>query len=311
MSFSLEQSYRHCARVSRRAASNFYWSFWLVPRAMRRAMFALYAFSRHTDDLGDSDLPAERRADALQRWRESFQRALAGHCDDPILPAVADSLRRYTIPARYLHDVIDGVEMDLIPQRYETFEDLQEYCRRVATAVGLACLHVWGCDPAGVREQASACGLAFQLTNILRDVKEDLRRDRVYVPLEDFRRFGYSPEELAAGIRDVRFANLMRFEIERAQRFYEQALPLSEALHGHGRYIFRMMLATYWELLREIRRRNGDVFTRRVRLSPMQKLASAASALLGSLRIQRRRSESRFIDSTSPQRLISGIARSP
>ena len=156
---SLEASYAACRELTRRAHSSFEASFWLLSRAKHRAMWALYAFMRHTDDLGDSGLPIERRAEALRRWRDDLRQALDGtlggtaglSSSDPIdplgrrlLPAVADTVRRFGIPAEYLHAVIDGQEMDLAGRRYETFAELREYCEKVASAVGLACLHVWG-----------------------------------------------------------------------------------------------------------------------------------------------------------------------
>ena len=177
--FELAQSYAFCRRLSRLRHSSFYASFWLLPRDKRPAMHALYAFMRYTDDLGDSSLPVARRRAALQCWRRSLDDALAGRFGAegadgrPLLPALADTVRRFAIPREHLHAVIDGQEMDLDAVRYETFAQLAGYCEKVASAVGLACIHVWGIRDDGALEPARKCGIAFQLTNILRDLRED------------------------------------------------------------------------------------------------------------------------------------------
>lgn len=272
MSNELEASYDHCRRLARRAASSFYYSFLLLPRAKRRSMYALYAFLRHTDDLGDSDEPADMRRRCLRRWRGSLSRALSNQFDDPLLPALADTVHRYGIPEQYLFDVLDGMEMDLTPCRFESFEELQQYCYRVASVVGLSCIHIWGFHGDEAFEPARRCGLAFQLTNILRDLKEDARRDRIYLPLADLRRFNYGPADLKRGVCNARFQTLMRFQIERAEQLYRQALPLEDYLERDGRRVFRAMVTTYHSLLGEIKRRQGDVFSRRVRLGTWKKL---------------------------------------
>ncbi|HND55008.1 MAG TPA: squalene/phytoene synthase family protein, partial [Pirellulaceae bacterium] len=195
MSLSLAESYRWCARTTWRAGSSFYWALWLLPAQRRLAMQALYAFARHTDDLSDDpsddfalggETTTRRRA-ALAGWRSAVEaafadpdEAIAGRSPSPLLPAVADTLRRFSIPPRHLLAIIDGVERDLDPVRYQTFAELRSYCELVASAVGLACLKIWGCDAPPATPHAIECGVAFQLTNILRDVGEDLRRGRLY-----------------------------------------------------------------------------------------------------------------------------------
>ncbi len=197
-------------------------------------MCALYAFLRRTDDLGDSTESVERRRSALETWRRALRRALGGQYDDPLLPALADTVRRYGVPSVHLEDVIDGVEMDLEPCRYETFADLEVYCHRVASAVGLACLPIWGCSSDEAEQPARRCGLAFQLTNILRDLKEDAACGRVYLPAEDLERFDYTLDELRAGVRNERFRQLMRFEIGRAEQLYESGAELEPHLSADG-----------------------------------------------------------------------------
>ncbi len=277
----LEASYAHCREIARRSASSFYYSFLLLPERQRRAMCALYAFLRRTDDLGDSDLPLGERRAALAGWRQSFRRAMTGEHDDPLLPALADTVSGCGIDHAHLEAVIDGVEMDLEPTGYETFAQLEVYCHRVASAVGLACLPIWGCTNREAIDPARSCGLAFQLTNILRDLKEDADRDRVYLPREDFAHFGYAPEQLRSGVRDDQFRELMRFQVARAESLYEAGSRLVTHLSADGRRVFGSMLAVYRALLAEIKRRDGDVLDTRVQLSRWQKMRIASQWLAG------------------------------
>ncbi len=276
MSISLADSYRHCQRLARRTASNFYYSFLLLPGHKRRAMYALYAFLRSTDDLGDSAAPAEQRRASLEAWRASLDAALMGQFDSPLFPALADTIARFDIPPKYLHSAIDGMEMDLETRRYETFEDLRAYCYCVASTVGLSCIHIWGFSDPAALAPAEQAGVAFQLTNILRDLKEDSQRGRNYLPLEDLRRFHYSEDELLRGVKNGRFRQLMDFQIERAESLYAASRELERWLHPDGVGVFRAMSGIYHALLQEIRRREGDVFSRRVRLSSYRKLWIAA-----------------------------------
>lgn len=280
MTTPLAASYAHCQQVARRAARNFFYSFLVLPRAKRRAMYALYAFLRHTDDRGDNQQPLEIRRAALARWRDSFTAALSGQFDSPLLPALADTVARYSIPPACLYAAIDGVAMDLDERTYETFDELCVYCEKVASSVGVACIHVWGFRDPAAFEPARKLGIAFQLTNILRDLKEDADLGRVYLPLEDLRRFDYTREELAQGIGDARFRALMRFEIARAEQFYQQGLELERWLTPDGQAALGAMAGIYRELLDEIKRRDGDVFSDRVSVSPWRKARIAAWWLL-------------------------------
>lgn len=278
MDAELKASYAHCRDVARRSARNFFYSFMVLPRAKRRAMCALYAFLRHTDDLGDSLQPVGTRRTALVAWRAALAAAFEGRFDSPLLPALVDTVARYRIPRRYLFDAIDGVEMDLDLRRYETFADLCEYCHKVASVVGLACIHIWGFDGEYALGPAARLGIGFQLTNILRDLKEDIDRGRLYLPLEDLRQFGYSATELARGVCDERFRALVAFEIERARDYYRQGRVLEQWISPDSRLAFRVMVGIYSGLLDEIARRDGDVLAHRVRLGPWRKLRIVARA---------------------------------
>ncbi|HWB10076.1 MAG TPA: presqualene diphosphate synthase HpnD [Pirellulales bacterium] len=280
MSATLSASYEDCRRLARRSAKNFYYSFMLLPHDKRRAMCALYAFSRQTDDLGDSAQPVEARRAALADWRHSLDRGLSGIYDSPILPALADTVDRFRLPPDYLHALIDGVEMDLDRNRYETFDELREYCYKVASVVGLCCIRIWGFRDERAMEPAVKCGVALQLTNILRDLKEDADADRIYLPQEDLRRFGYTCDDLRRGLVDDRFRRLMRFQVERAEQLYDEAAELDGWLSPDGRTAFGTMTGIYRGLLDEIKRLDGDVFRRRVRLTTWHKLRIAGRWLL-------------------------------
>lgn len=275
----LERSYGYCERLARREAGNFYHGFRLLPGPQRRAMCALYAFMRVTDDLTDEPGDAVGKRAALEAWRGQLHDALAGRYAHDLHPAFHHTVTRYAIPAPYLFDVLDGVGMDLEPVVYETFDDLYRYCYRVASAVGLACIHVWGFSGDEAKKHAEAAGIAFQLTNILRDLGEDAGRGRVYLPREDLRRFGYDPEALRRGERNEAFQALMRFEAERARGYYEAAGPLAGLLPPPGRAVFLVMSRTYRALLEAMVRREFDVFRGRVRVSTWRKLWFVAGAL--------------------------------
>lgn len=282
MSPSLDESFSYCGQLAQRTGRNFYYSFLTLPKPLFRDMCALYAFMRITDDLGD-DLSRSRqqRAAALRSWRGALNEALAGEpSSDPILPALADVQLRHRIPVEHLHAVITGVEMDLQPQGFETFEDLARYCDHVAGAVGLCCIHIWGFHDPMARDRAIDCGRAFQLTNVLRDLGEDARGGRIYLPREDLERFEYSVDDLCHGVYDERFRRLMTFEVERARAFYAQARKLQPLLDPPGRPILAAMLAIYGGLLQKIEHCAYDVFSRRVELSAWRKGLVAAKCWL-------------------------------
>jgi phytoene synthase len=273
------QSYAYCERLARREAANFYHAFRLLPRDQRRALCALYSFMRVTDDLSDGPDPVADRGRSLQAWRRQLDDALEGTYTHPLHSALHHTVIHYHIPRAYLDAVLDGVAMDLDTDRYETFADLSVYCYRVASAVGLACIRIWGYTEERAEQHAVSAGIAFQLTNILRDLGEDAARGRVYLPREDLARFGYGEQDLLRGLRDERYRALMRFEAARAYSYYEAAEALVPLLPPAGRSVFLVMQRTYRGLLDAIVQRDFDVFNRRIRLSRLHKLWLAASVL--------------------------------
>jgi len=275
----LSSSYAWCEQLTRRQAGNFYHAFRLLPTPPRRAMCALYAFLRVADDLTDGPQALADKRRALAEWRRQLEDALVGVYAHPLHPAFHHTVKHYGIPRRYLEDVLDGVGMDLDTDHYDTFTDLYRYCYRVASAVGLACIHIWGFRNEQALAYAESAGIALQLTNILRDLAEDAARGRVYLPRQDLERFGYSAEELRQGCYDDRFRALMHFQVERARGYYEAAAPLAELLDADGQTVFLVILRTYRGLLEAIVQRDYDVFKDRVRLSRWRKLWLAAQVL--------------------------------
>jgi len=275
-------SYAFCDELSRREAKNFYYSFRLLPRDRRRSMCALYAFMRQTDDLADEPGEPSVKAESLRTWRADLDAALA-HKEShwPGLLAMADTVARHEIPARYLHEVIDGVEMDLTPKVYSTFDDLYAYCYRVASAVGLCCLSIWGYESQNGRAEAmgEACGIALQLTNIVRDVGEDARNGRVYLPQDDLTRFGVEVEDLLASTPSKAARELFKFQVDRAYRYYEKASPLNGLVAPVGRPVLGAITGVYRGLLDEIVKRDYNVLTSRVSLPAWKKAIIAVSAL--------------------------------
>ena len=265
----IEQSYDYCKRVARSRAKNFYYSFLLLSAQQRKAMCAIYAFMRYCDDL--SDEPGASRA-AIDRWRAELEGALEGRFSGhPVWPAFHHTVRRFQIPHQYFREMIEGVASDLEPRQMETFDQLYHYCYQVASVVGLTIVHIFGFDTPRALPLAEKCGVAFQLTNILRDIREDAGRDRIYLPAEDLRKFGLSADDLRAGHRTEPFLRLMHFEAARARAYYNEAQPLLDLIHPRSRPSLWALITIYSNLLERIERTNYDVFSRRVRLSAMEK----------------------------------------
>ncbi len=286
---AVERSYEQCRQVARKAASNFYYAFYMLPRPKRDALCAIYAFMRLVDDASDSPTASAdetsglvlKRA-ALSRWRALLDECAVGNTAGHfILPAFADAIRRYGIPSRYFHDLISGAEMDLLETNYATFESLQEYCYRVAGTVGLTCIHIFGFQDDHAPELAERLGIAFQLTNILRDVRSDLEMGRVYIPAEDLRRFGCTAAELGRGVVTPAVRELLRFEAQRAWEFYRQGVRLIGKIERDSRAALWALARIYSSLLARIEDRDFDVFSERVRLSTAEKAGILLRARLG------------------------------
>jgi phytoene synthase len=276
---SLASAYDHCETLTRRAASNFYYAFRLLPHDRRRALCAVYAFCRAADDMADEPGATREPHALLARWREELAAAYEGRPRHPVGVALADTVTRFTIPREHFEAVIAGVEMDLARDRYETWEgDLEEYCYRVAAAVGLVCIEIFGYRSPSARQYAIELGLAFQLTNILRDVAEDAQRGRIYLPRTDLRRFGCREEDVLVGHCTDAFREVMAFECARAGEHYGRARFLLAEEDRQSLAAAEAMRLIYEQLLRRIMLRHYDVFGPKVRLTRPEKAGLAVAA---------------------------------
>ena len=296
---TIAESYEHCHHIARAAHSNFYYAFYLLPKPKRNALAALYAFMRLIDDVSDEgqDLAVKQRG--LARWRAALDQAITGQEQvfdgnaavvspaatlpgaEQILPALVDTMQRYNMPARYLHDLISGAEMDLTVRSYPTFERLREYCYRVAGTVGLTCTHVFGFREARALDLAEKLGLAFQLTNIIRDVHEDHKLGRVYLAEEDLARYGVSPEDLGRGEATLGMRELLRFEADRAWQLYEEGSALLGLIDEDSRSALWLLVHTYSALLGRIETFDFAVFGEKIRLFKAEKMIFMAKARFG------------------------------
>lgn len=288
----LSDSYRYAQRLTRARARNFYHTFRFLPPERRRSIFTVYAFSRRADDAVDAVEDGSARPEDARRSLQGLRELLDGPpTDDPLMPSLRDTIRKYRIPLGPFEELLAGMEMDLVKKSYETFEELHLYCYRAASVVGLISIEIFGHSGIDVAEPAVNLGIAMQLTNILRDVAEDLRRGRRYLPREDMERFGYGDDDMARSVVDDRFRSLMRFEVERARRYFRESEPLFPQVIRESRYCPVFLMRLYSRILDRIEAQGYDVLTRRPSISTAQKLALAASLWVEALvaRIRRRR----------------------
>lgn len=283
----LTHAYAVCRGIARRAAKNFYYGFLVLPSEKRNALCAVYAFMRHADDLADdSKLALPEKRQKLEDWLNAAKQVFAGApTDDPVLMALGDAQRKYNVPPELFEKLVYGTGMDLeIPHTPEspvavcqTFEDLKQYCYYVASVVGLVCIRIFGYEDKKAEFLAEDCGLAFQLTNIIRDIKEDAGMGRIYIPEEDLTRTNLSasdfrPQELGNAGQAQQLRPVLELEAERARKYYESGRWLLELVHEDSRGGLWVLVEIYSRLLKKITERNYDVFSERVRLSNWEKL---------------------------------------
>jgi phytoene synthase len=289
----IERAYERCEEITRRAAANFYYGIRLLPRPKRQAMSAVYAFARRVDDIGDDQLDRETQMAALAAERRRLAVLGSGEEDrwagvkldagdgeiDPVILALAHARRHYDLPVEALELLIDGVELDVLGSRYETFDELVRYCRAVAGSIGRLCLAIFTEGQAnGAASLADELGVAMQLTNILRDIREDYVRGRVYLPAEDLRRFGCEdPTALPEG----EAAALIRFEAARAEQWFDSGLRLVEQLDARSAACVLAMTGIYRSILERIEREPTQVLRERISLGTWEKTLVAARSLMG------------------------------
>jgi 15-cis-phytoene synthase len=289
-------AYSVCRGITRNSAKNFYYAFLVLPQHKRQALCAVYAFMRRCDDIADDPtLSLDERRLQLDHWLDALHRAQQGEpSDDPILLALTDAQRRYTIPAGLLDELAMGTAMDVVdpeaenrsqenPEstpsavpgvtvQYQTFDDLKLYCYRVASVVGLVCIHIFGYRDPAAESLAEECGLAFQLTNIIRDVKEDAAMGRIYLPQEDLAKFGVSSADLLSTPDPARLRPLLALEADRAREFYQAGDQLSSYISEDSQPALWVLINIYRKLLEKIADRQYDVFSGRVSLTVGEKL---------------------------------------
>jgi phytoene synthase len=276
-----QEAQQYCTDLARRSRSNFYYSFFFLPQERRDAMHAVYAFCREVDSVVDDPAPGSDPRTHLARWRTDVAAlyradgAALVNSLNPVIVCLADHIRRLDIPQEYFDEIISGVEMDLDITRYATFHDLYQYCYRVAAVVGLVCLKIFGARVPEAQTYAVNLGVAFQLTNILRDLKPDGERGRIYLPVEDLARFGYGERDLLAGVYTPEFIRLMEFQCRRAQEYYHVAEAVLPESDRRVLLPAEIMRAIYHTILQRIESSRYEVFTYRITLSPPRRLAVA------------------------------------
>jgi phytoene synthase len=289
-----QKAQEYCTALTKHSGSNFYYSFLFLPKERREAMYAVYAFCREVDSMVDDPLAgldprgrlASRRAElaAVYENGRCSERAAGDRATSPVIICLAKHIHRFSIPQVYFEDIISGVEMDLTVTRYQTFEDLATYCYRVASAVGLVCLRIFGTVRPESERYAINLGLAFQLTNILRDIKSDGARGRIYLPLEDLKRFQVTEQTILKGIYSSDFKRLMEFECKRARDYYGLA---EAALTGTDRPLLlpaEIMKAVYRRILERIEAAQYQVFRERISISSAHRMAIALRVWMGGLK---------------------------
>ena len=279
----LEFAYEACRTITRREAKNFYYAFLTLPAAKRRAIYAAYAFCRHCDDSVDEETSVDAKLKALSDLQANLDNTYSGSASSPVYVALADVARNYKIPQAYFQEIILGVESDLVKDRFQNFDELKEYCYRVASVVGLICLQIFGYEDDDAKEYAVDLGLAMQLTNIIRDVREDLDMGRVYLPQDEMARFGYSEEDLKNGVRNEAFLELMRFQSQRAREYFDRGFKLLPYLSRRSRACPAVLGALYSKVLDRIEASDYDVLESRVSLSKAEKIGIMAKTWLGSM----------------------------
>ena len=279
----LELAYADCQKLTRREAKNFYYAFVTLPQEKRKAIYAAYAFCRHCDDSVDEAASPEEKLSALADLQSSLVQAYRGRAPTPMFLALADAAERYSIPEDYFQEIILGVESDLVKTRYQDFDELRQYCYRVASVVGLVCLQIFQYRDEAALEYAVDLGLAMQLTNIMRDVREDWSMGRVYLPQDEMGRFGYTEQHLEAGIRNDAFIELLRFQGQRARSYFRNGFRLLPYLSRRSRACPAVLGAIYSRVLDRIEASEYDVLgEQRIALSTGEKARITARAWMAS-----------------------------
>ncbi|MBM3933232.1 MAG: phytoene/squalene synthase family protein [SAR202 cluster bacterium] len=269
----LDLAYDHCRRMTRTQAKNFYYAFRTLPLPKRQAIYAVYAFCRLCDDIADEPNSIEEKRRLLAGVRSSLQAMSSVQTGDRVFAALSHAATEFGIPVEYLEEVVEGVEMDLTRSRYQTFDDLWTYCYKVASVAGLISIEIFGYTGEEARQRAIDLGIAMQLTNILRDLKEDAARDRIYIPQDELAGAGYSEAELKRGVMNAGYRRLMSMQVVRAREYFAKGRDLLPMVSARSRACPEMLSEVYTRILDRIEASGYDVFSRRIGLSKPEKLA--------------------------------------
>jgi 15-cis-phytoene synthase len=279
----LRASERYCEAMARREAANFYWGFVALPRPQRTAIYALYDFARQVDDDADAAGSVEVRHERLQHHRARLHGARVGDSTDPVASVLAAAMARYAIPEAEVEMLIDGVAMDLAVARYESWQDLRSYCLLVASVVGRMCVRIFGFRDTRALQLADELGIALQLINILRDVREDADRGRIYLPLDEMRAFDISEQDVLEGRAPSRWAELIAFQASRARRRWNEGIRVTELIPTSSAVCVRTMAGIYLRILERIERDPYLPLRGRASLSPAVKLSVMARSWLAAV----------------------------
>lgn len=276
MAVELDIAYSHCQRVTKENARNFYYTFRPLPVEKRRAIYAVYAYCRLCDDIADGDLPIEDKYRGFAKIRQSLRGAEPSNEHELMYYALRDTAQKFQIPYQRFEEILQGVEMDMIKSRFADFDELREYCYKVASVVGLVCIRIFGYEHGyehpKAKDYAIDMGIAMQLTNILRDVKEDAERGRIYIPQDEMAQFGYTETELKQGAMTDGFRELMSYQTARARSYFDSSKRLFPLISADARTCPKLMHATYSGILDRIERAGFNVFERRIGLSAGAKM---------------------------------------
>ncbi len=273
----------YCKRITRERAKNFYWAILTLPKDKRSAVYTIYTFARRCDDIADSSWELSKKKDHLKRERENLKQLYEGNPRGELYQALGKTVEKYEIPGTYFEQLIQGVEMDLTKERYSTFKDLKVYCFRVASVVGLALIEVFGYDDPKAKKYAIDLGLGMQLANIIRDVAEDYRRGRIYIPEEDLEKFHCDFSEVDSQGVNTQFRELMDFEATRARNFFKSGKKLFSFLSPRARACPAGLYGVYNKLLSKMEASGWKVWNQRTRLSTVKKVSAVLGQWLISL----------------------------
>ena len=259
--------------IAKKSKSSFYYAFNLLPAEQRDAMNTVYAFCRQTDDIVDeTSSPDELKYEKLRKWRIELQKSLYGHSEYPIINKLSRTIQKFNIPLEPFFDLLKGMEMDLQKKRYITFNDLQTYCYNVASTVGLMCIEIFGYRHPSAKDFAVNLGIALQLTNILRDIKKDAEKGRIYLPQEDLKKFDYNESDIFNNLYNENFQRMMKYQVERARVYFDSATASLNLEDKKAMFAARAMQHIYYRMLNKIVDADYDVYNRNIKISTVKKV---------------------------------------